>query len=45
MDFVKEHLGVEVQFGKDAFMVCTVCAKMTIFIASASSTLASRSCP
>jgi hypothetical protein len=45
MDFVKEHLGVEVQFGKYAFMVYNVCAKMTIFIASASSTLASRSCP
>ena len=31
MDFVKEHLGVEVQFGKYAFMVYNVCAKMTIF--------------
>jgi hypothetical protein len=31
MDFVKEKLGVEVQFGKYAFMVYTVCAKMTIF--------------
>ncbi|MEK6800028.1 MAG: BglII/BstYI family type II restriction endonuclease [Planctomycetota bacterium] len=31
MDFVKEALGVEVQFGKYAFMVYNVCAKMTIF--------------
>jgi hypothetical protein len=31
MDFVKSHLGVEVQFGKYAFMVYNVCAKMTIF--------------
>jgi hypothetical protein len=31
MDFVKNHLGVEVQFGKYAFMVYNVCAKMTIF--------------
>ncbi len=31
MDFVKETLGVEVQFGKYAFMVYNVCAKMTIF--------------
>ncbi|HXF95591.1 MAG TPA: BglII/BstYI family type II restriction endonuclease [Gemmatimonadales bacterium] len=31
MDFVKEHLGLEVQFGKYAFMVYNVCAKMTIF--------------
>ncbi len=31
MDFVKERLGVEVQFGKYAFMVYNVCAKMTIF--------------
>lgn len=31
MDFVKENLGVEVQFGKYAFMVYNVCAKMTIF--------------
>ena len=30
MDFVKEQLGVEVQFGKYAFMVYNVCAKMTI---------------
>jgi hypothetical protein len=28
---VKEKLGVEVQFGKYAFMVYNVCAKMTIF--------------
>ena len=33
MDFVKPgiKLGVEVQFGKYAFMVYNVCAKMTIF--------------
>lgn len=33
MDFVKEGtmLGIEVQFGKYAFMVYNVCAKMTIF--------------
>lgn len=33
MDFVKpgKMLGVEVQFGKYAFMVYNVCAKMTIF--------------
>lgn len=31
MDFVKGGLGVEVQFGKYAFMVYNVCAKMTIF--------------
>ena len=31
MDFLKENLGVEVQFGKYAFMVYNVCAKMTIF--------------
>jgi hypothetical protein len=31
MDFVKAKLGVEVQFGKYAFMVYNVCAKMTIF--------------
>jgi len=31
MDFVKQNLGVEVQFGKYAFMVYNVCAKMTIF--------------
>ncbi len=31
MDFVKESLGIEVQFGKYAFMVYNVCAKMTIF--------------
>ena len=31
MDFVKNHLGVELQFGKYAFMVYNVCAKMTIF--------------
>lgn len=31
IDFIKNHLGVEVQFGKYAFMVYNVCAKMTIF--------------
>lgn len=31
MDFVKKRLGVEIQFGKYAFMVYNVCAKMTIF--------------
>jgi len=31
MDFVKNRFGIEVQFGKYAFMVYNVCAKMTIF--------------
>ncbi|MBI2190778.1 MAG: restriction endonuclease [Planctomycetes bacterium] len=31
MDFVKQKLGLEVQFGKYAFMVYNVCAEMTIF--------------
>lgn len=31
MDFIKRRVGVEVQFGKYAFMVYNVCAKMTIF--------------
>ncbi len=31
IDFLKQGLGVEVQFGKYAFMVYNVCAKMTIF--------------
>lgn len=31
MDFVKNKVGVEVQFGKYAFMVYNVSAKMTIF--------------
>jgi hypothetical protein len=31
MDFVKNRIGVEIQFGKYAFMVYNVCAKMTIF--------------
>jgi hypothetical protein len=31
IDFVKDRLGIEVQFGKYAFMVYNVCAKMTIF--------------
>ena len=32
MDFVKNRLGVEVQFGKYSFMVYNVAAKMTIFL-------------
>jgi hypothetical protein len=31
IDFVKERLGIEIQFGKYSFMVYNVCAKMTIF--------------
>jgi len=31
VDFVKNRVGVEVQFGKYAFMVYNVCAKLTIF--------------
>jgi hypothetical protein len=31
MDFVQNRVGIEVQFGKYAFMVYNVCAKMTIF--------------
>ena len=31
MDFVKDKVGVEVQFGKYAFMVYNVCGKMSIF--------------
>ena len=31
IDFLKGGLGIEVQFGKYAFMVYNVCAKMTIF--------------
>lgn len=31
MDFVKNQVGIEVQFGKYAFAVYNVCAKMTIF--------------
>ncbi len=31
IDFVKENLGIEIQFGKYSFMVYNVCAKMTIF--------------
>ncbi|MDR2169306.1 MAG: hypothetical protein LBP59_04120 [Planctomycetaceae bacterium] len=31
MDFVKNKLGIEVQFGKYSFMVYNVAAKMTIF--------------
>lgn len=31
IDFIKNRLGVEVQFGKYAFMVYNVAAKMTIF--------------
>ena len=31
IDFIKNRGGVEIQFGKYAFMVYNVCAKMTIF--------------
>lgn len=31
MDFIKNRVGVEVQFGKYTFMVYNVCAKMTFF--------------
>jgi len=31
IDFVKNRIGVEIQFGKYSFMVYNVCAKMTIF--------------
>lgn len=31
IDFIKNSLGVGIQFGKYAFMVYNVCAKMTIF--------------
>ena len=31
MDYVKNGVGVEVQFGKYSFMVYNICAKMTIF--------------
>ncbi len=31
MDYEKNRVGVEVQFGKYAFMVYNICAKMTIF--------------
>jgi len=31
MDFVKDRLGIEIQFGKCSFMVYNVAAKMTIF--------------
>ena len=31
IDFVKNRVGTEIQFGKYAFMVYNVCAKMTIF--------------
>ena len=31
MDFVKDRVGIEVQFGKYAFAIYNVCAKMTIF--------------
>lgn len=31
MDFVKNRVGIEIQFGKYAFMVYNVAAKMTIF--------------
>ena len=32
MDFIKNKLGVEVQFGKQSFKVYSGCAKMTIFL-------------
>lgn len=31
MDFIKDKVGIEIQFGKYAFAVFNVCAKMTIF--------------
>lgn len=31
IDFLKDNVGIEVQFGKYSFMVYNVCAKMTIF--------------
>ena len=31
MDFVKSRVGVEIQFGKYASKICSVCTKMTIF--------------
>ena|SRR5258708_11716131 len=31
MDFIKNKVGIEVQFGKYAFAVYNICAKMTIF--------------
>jgi len=31
MDYIKDRLGIELQFGKYSFMVYNVCAKMTIF--------------
>ena len=31
MDFMKNKVGVEIQFGKYAFMAYNVCAKMSIF--------------
>ena len=31
MDFIKNRLGIEIQFGKYSFMVYSGCAKMTIF--------------
>ena len=31
IDFVRNRVGVEIQFGKYSFMVYNVCAKMTIF--------------
>jgi hypothetical protein len=31
IDFIKNRVGVEIQFGKYSFMVYNVCAKMTIF--------------
>jgi hypothetical protein len=31
IDFVKEKVGIEVEFGKPILEVCSLCAKMTIF--------------
>ncbi len=31
LDFIKEGLGIEIQFGKPPLMVCSISAKMTIF--------------
>lgn len=31
MDFVKDRIGIEIQFGMPRRMVCSLCAKMTIF--------------
>jgi len=44
MDFIKQKLGVEVQFGKYSFMVYNVAAKMTIFKISDTLIRASKLC-